>query len=153
MPWSSSAACFAGRFVYLKHQCRDSLSRGADSRMFKTPLKNVHCYVVIQYNWNNFFFCFLGQHLWQMEVPRLGVKSELQLPAYATATATPDPSHVCSLLHNSQQHWIINLLSRGQGSNPLPHGYSLGSLPLSHHRSSIFYFYFYLFIFFGLCVQ
>ena len=25
------------------------------------------------------------------EVPRLGVESELQLPAYTTATATPDP--------------------------------------------------------------
>ena len=32
-----------------------------------------------------------------MEVPRLGVKSELQLPAHATATATPVPSHVCNL--------------------------------------------------------
>ena len=28
------------------------------------------------------------------EVPRLGVKSELQLLATATATATPDPSHI-----------------------------------------------------------
>jgi len=27
-----------------------------------------------------------------MEVPRLGVELELQLPAYATATATPDLS-------------------------------------------------------------
>ena len=33
-----------------------------------------------------------------MEVPRLGVKSELlQLLAYATATAMKDPSHVCDL--------------------------------------------------------
>ena len=31
-----------------------------------------------------FCFCFLGLHLWHMEVPRLGVKSELQLPAYTT---------------------------------------------------------------------
>ena len=28
-------------------------------------------------------------------VPSLGVQSEVQLLAYATATATPDPSHVC----------------------------------------------------------
>ena len=27
-----------------------------------------------------------------MEVPRLGVESELQLPVYTTATATPDPT-------------------------------------------------------------
>ena len=37
-------------------------------------------------------FFFLGPHLWHMEVPRLGVKSKLHLPAYATATATQDPS-------------------------------------------------------------
>ena len=35
-----------------------------------------------------FFFCFLGLHTWHMEVPRLGGESELQLPAYTTATAT-----------------------------------------------------------------
>ena len=34
---------------------------------------------------------FLGLHLWHMEVPRLGVQLELQLPAYTTATAMPDP--------------------------------------------------------------
>ena len=38
-----------------------------------------------------FFFCFLGLHLQHTEVPRLGVELELWPPAYATATATPDP--------------------------------------------------------------
>ena len=38
-----------------------------------------------------FLFFFLGPHLWHMEVPRLRVKSELQLPAYTTATEMPDP--------------------------------------------------------------
>ena len=33
-------------------------------------------------------FCFLGPHLWHMEVPRIGVKSELQQLAYTTAIAT-----------------------------------------------------------------
>ena len=55
-------------------------------------------------------FCFLGPHPWHMEVSRLGVKSELQLPAYTTATATRDPSHVCDLPHNSPQHQILNPL-------------------------------------------
>ena len=51
---------------------------------------------------------FLGpQH---MEVPRLGVESELWLPAYTTATAVPDLSHICDLYHSSWQHWILNLL-------------------------------------------
>ena len=40
-----------------------------------------------------FVFFFLGPHLQHMEVPRLGVKSELQLPAYTTA------SNVGSKLH------------------------------------------------------
>ena len=38
-----------------------------------------------------------------MEIPRLGVESELQLPAYTTATATGDPSRVCDLHHSSRQ--------------------------------------------------
>ena len=39
----------------------------------------------------SFYFCFLGPLLWHMEVPRLGVKVELQLLAYTTVTATLDP--------------------------------------------------------------
>ena len=54
------------------------------------------------------FFVFLGLHPWHMEVPSLGVKSELQLPAYATATATPDPSCVCDSHHSSQHQGIFN---------------------------------------------
>ena len=45
-----------------------------------------------------------------MEVPRLGVESELQLPAYTTATAMQDPSHVCVLHHGSRQRQILDLL-------------------------------------------
>ena len=46
-----------------------------------------------------FFFCFLGPHLWHMEVSRLGVELELQVLAIAIATATQDPSRVCDLYH------------------------------------------------------
>ena len=49
-----------------------------------------------------------------MEVPRLGVQSELQLPAYTTATAMQDPSHVCDLHQSSQQHQILNPLSEAR---------------------------------------
>ena len=45
-----------------------------------------------------------------MEVPRLGVKLELQLPAYATATATQDLSQVCNLHHSAWQCQILNTL-------------------------------------------
>ena len=41
-----------------------------------------------------FPFFFLGLQLRHMEVPRLGVKSELQMLAYTRATATPGPNRV-----------------------------------------------------------
>ena len=53
-----------------------------------------------------------------MEVPRLGVESELQLPAYATATATWDPSCVCSLHCSSRQQWTLNPLSGARDRIP-----------------------------------
>ena len=61
-----------------------------------------------------FCFCFLGPQLWHMEVLRLGIKSELKLPAYATATATLDPSRVCNPHHSPQQHQILNPLSKAR---------------------------------------
>ena len=46
-----------------------------------------------------------------MEDPRLGVKSDLQLPTYTTATATPDPSCVCDLHTTAHGNTgIFNLL-------------------------------------------
>ena len=46
-----------------------------------------------------------------MEVPRLRVESELQLPAYTTAIARLDLSPVCDLHHSSWQHQIPDPLS------------------------------------------
>ena len=80
-----------------------------------------------------FFFWLQVQH---MEVPRLGVESELQLPAYTTATATLDLSHACNPHHGSRQcgipdplskawdrtriltdpSWVLNLLSHSRNS-------------------------------------
>ena len=45
-----------------------------------------------------------------MEVSRLGVQLELQLPACATATAVQDPSQVCDRHHSSPQCQILNPL-------------------------------------------
>ena len=50
------------------------------------------------------FFSFLGLYLRHMEVPGLGVESELQLQAHATATATL----------NQQQQWVKNPLSEAR---------------------------------------
>ena len=48
----------------------------------------------------HFLFLFLvSTHPWYVEVPGLGVESELHLLAYATATATPDLSRRVYDLH------------------------------------------------------
>ena len=56
---------------------------------------------------------FLGclQH---MEVPRLGVKSELQLPAYTTVMAMLDLSRIFNLHHSSQHRQILNPLNQAR---------------------------------------
>ena len=62
-----------------------------------------------------FFFCFfafLGPLMRHMQVPRLGVQSELQLQAYVTATW--DPSFVCDLQHISWQCQILYPLSKAR---------------------------------------
>ena len=47
-----------------------------------------------------------------MEFPRLGVKMELQLPAYTTTTAIPDPSCICDLRCYLRLCQILNPLSK-----------------------------------------
>ena len=44
------------------------------------------------------FVVFLGPHPQHLEVPRLGAELELQLLAYATATAMPDQSRSTAML-------------------------------------------------------
>ena len=49
-----------------------------------------------------------------MEVSRLGVKSEPQLLAYATATAMWDLSRICDLRHSSWHHQIPDPLGEAR---------------------------------------
>ena len=58
-----------------------------------------------------FFFFFLGVPLQHFEVPRVGVKRELQLLAYCTATAPWVLGHTSDLHHSSPQRQILNPLS------------------------------------------
>ena len=60
-----------------------------------------------------FFLFFLGPHLRYVFIPRLGVESEPQLPAYTTATATQDPNHIFDLPRCSQQCPVLNPHSHG----------------------------------------
>ena len=55
-----------------------------------------------------------------MEIPRLGIEWELQLLAYATATAMLDLSRTFDLHHSSWKHQILNPLSEaGDGTHIL----------------------------------
>ena len=62
------------------------------------------------------FFSFYGLicGTWK-EVPRLGVRLELRLQGYATATATPDLSCICDIGHSLCQQWILNPLNKARG--------------------------------------
>ena len=59
-----------------------------------------------------FVFCFLGPL--HMEIPRVGVKSELQPLAYVIDTATRDRGLVCDLHHPSRQRRIPDPLSKAR---------------------------------------
>ena len=50
-----------------------------------------------------FSFNFLWPRLWHMELPGLGVESDLQLLATASASATPDLRGICDLRRNQWQ--------------------------------------------------
>ena len=72
-----------------------------------------------------------------MEVPKPGVKSELQLWAYTTATAMWDPSHLCNL-HCSfrQQLQVLNPLGEAGGQTWILMNTSQVLNPLSHNGNS-----------------
>ena len=74
------------------------------------------------------FFVFLGPHLQHMEIPRLGVESELQLrlqPLQIQATSVTYSTAYGNT--GSLNHWTR------PGIDLRPHGYQSGSLPLSHN--------------------
>ena len=71
-------------------------------------LKKIYVYIFC------LFVFFFRAHPWHMELPRLGVESELRLPANATATAMWDLSHVYNLYHSSWQCRILNSLSEAR---------------------------------------
>ena len=58
-----------------------------------------------------FLFVLFRRH---MELPGLGVQSELQVQACATATAILDPSGICDLCHSLGQCRILNPLSEAR---------------------------------------
>jgi len=74
-----------------------------------------------------------------MEVPRLGVESELQLPAYTTAMATQGPSRICDLHHSSWQCQILNPLSEARDQTSILMDTSRVLNLLSHNGNSLIF--------------
>ena len=83
-----------------------------------------------------FSFVFLGPYPRHMEVPRLGVQSELQLPVYTRAIATQDPNRICGLHHSSWQCQILNPLIEATGQTQNLMVPSQVCQPLSHDGNS-----------------
>ena len=71
------------------------------------PQQALHSVLIFIYL---FIYLFLGLHLQHMEVPKLGVELELQLPATATAYL----SCVLDLHRSSWLCWILNPLSKAR---------------------------------------
>ena len=65
-----------------------------------------------------------------MEVPGLGVESEL--PAYTTATAMPDLNCICSPCHSLWQQWIFKSLSKVRLQTRIPKETCRDLNPLNH---------------------
>ena len=96
-----------------------------------TPLCTQH-FVFLTFSFSSFF----RPHLQHMGVPGLWVKLELQLPAYATATAIWDLSCICNLHHSSLQHQILNPLSGARDRTHIFMDTSQLCSPLSHNGDS-----------------
>ena len=85
------------------------------------------------------FFSFLFRaSTAHMEIPKLGLKLELQLLAYAMATATPDPSRNCDLHRSSWQCQILNTLSEARSWTCILMDTIPVCNPLSHNGNSLF---------------
>ena len=92
-------------------------------------LKHVH--------YNVFFFLFfLGPHYRHMEVPGLGVESELQLLAYATTIAMPDLSCICNLGCSLPQYRVLDLLNKARDQTSILMDTSQLLKLLSHNGNS-----------------
>ena len=91
-----------------------------------------------------FFFFFLsfvfgGSAPMAYEVPRLGIESELQLPAYTTAT--PDPSRICDYTTAYSNAGSLTHRAR-PGIKPAPSWFQSDSFPLCHKGECLIFFFF-----------
>ena len=98
-------ACWQGRKGYCKlqeppSQQPNDTTQGSTGWQDSAPVPIKALFFFLFYlNFISFYRHTCG--IWKF--PGLVVKSELQLPTYATAMTTPHPSHICDL----QQCWFL----------------------------------------------
>ena len=103
--------------------------------MFWIWLETSSLLVILFYLFNYFFFN-LGPHLQHVEVPRLGVEEELQLPipAWPQQRRIPAESETYTAAHSNTRSF--NPLSKARNPTHILMGTSLAPNPLSHNGNS-----------------
>ena len=127
-----TTGCFSLKFIL---SCRGMRDQFFMSIYFWSVCSNF-CSLQSTFFFNFYFFVFLGTHPWHMEVPRLGIESQLQMPVYTTVTATWDSSSIFDLYHSSWQRGILNPLSEARDWTCILMDPSQVLNLLSHSRNS-----------------
>ena len=97
------------------------------------------CKPIFVFNFLSFLFFLFTTAPAAHGSSRPGVESELQLPAYATATAIPDLSLICNLHRSLWQCRILNPLSESRDRTHIFVDTSPVLNPLSHNGNSLSY--------------
>ena len=102
-----------------------------------------HCWIVSRFSFAGGTPAAYG-HSWARD--QIGAATA----GLCTATAMPDPSHICDLHHSLQQHQILKPPSEAKDRTCIIMGTSLVLNPQSHNGNSqrFFFFFFFFFVFF-----
>ena len=119
----------------LIHLCTRILSRFCPLQKLSKLFNSLNLNSFI-YNIYIYIFCLFRAAHAASGSSRVGVGLELQLPAYATDTATQDPSYICDLHHTSQQCWIHNPLSKARDQTHILMDTGWIPNPLHHNGNS-----------------
>ena len=135
-PWSTEAP---GNSKTLSFFLRLTFHWGENEDLSQEAASQVTLRKITPQKSFSFFWFFGGKpHQRHMEVPRPGVRSRLQWPAYCTATVTQDPSRVWDLRHSSRQGQILNPWAR-PGIEPATSWFLvrfLSTVPQQEHQRS-----------------
>ena len=100
---------YGNSVLHILRNCQTVFQKGSPILHFTSSIWG------FQFLWFFFFFFFLRAtpEAYGSQIG-LGVKLELQLLTFTTATTIPDPSRICKLHHSSWQRQILNPLSEAR---------------------------------------